>query len=784
MVRGHAGRAGLDWPAGLPAPLTAFVGRAGELASIARLVAAHRLVTLVGAGGVGKTRTAIEVAAGMRAMFGDGVNLVDLSAVPDPRLLPGVAARALGVEDRAADGLEERLVRVLRPQRRLIVLDNCESLRPACAALAGRLHTGCPGVSVLATSRQRLAVAGEITWRVPSLTFPWPEHPPALDELVNFEAAALLLDRARAARPDLAITVGDVAAVTAICFHLDGIPLALELAAARAGAMSLTEIAERLTGRFELLAGSGPGPARHQTLRASVEWSCALLSAAERALFARLAIFAGGWSLDAAEAVCAGGPVPRAEVARLLAALVDKSLVQVDQSRVDSRYRLLATIRVFAQELLAGAGRGELDRVRAGHGRYFAGLAGRAAPGLLGPDQARWAARLDLETGNLRAARAWCGEDPARAGLRLRLEAGLWEYWHIRGRLADGTRWLTEALAAAPRPAKRGLTVARAAALNGLGVIVSLRGEHQRGSELFAESVAEYQRTGDLRGESRAWADLGNARTILGDRAGADEAYVNALELARRSGDRWYEATALMLSGWARAATGDTAVAVPRLTASARMFGEIGDRRAVGYVLSCLGDCELRAGRLDSAVRMLREAVSVFEDLPDRWGLLHGASLLTVACAAMGDWPQVGMLLGVMDSLTERTGAQLFPQVQEVIDAHAAEAARQLGPALERSREAGRVAGRGDRIAAALWPGPDRAPRPPAGLAAQLTKREREVAELITEGLTNREIGARLFIAERTVDTHVSRILAKLGCSSRAQVAATVAAAGTAPDAG
>jgi predicted ATPase/DNA-binding CsgD family transcriptional regulator len=774
MARGNPGRGALDWPTGLPAPLTGFVGRAGELARIARLVAGHRLVTLVGAGGVGKTRTAIEVAAGMRAMFGDGVNLVDLSAVHDPRLLPGAAARALGVEERATDGLEERLIRVLRPQRRLIVLDNCESLRPACAGLAGRLLSGCPAVSVLATSRQSLAVAGEITWRVPSLTFPWPEHPPALDELANFEAAALLLDRARAARPDLLIGAGDVAAVTAICFHLDGIPLALELAAARAGAMSLAEIAERLTGRFELLAGSGPGPARHQTLRASVEWSCQLLSAAERALFARLAIFAGGWSLDAAEAICAGEPVPRAEVAGLLAALVDQSLVQVDQSRPDSRYRLLETIRVFAGELLAGSG--ELDRMRARHGQYFAELAERAGPGLLGPAQARWAARLDQEAGNLRAAREWCTEDPARAGLGLRLAAGLWEYWHIRGRLVEADGWLTDALARSSRSAA-GPAEARAAALNGLGVIVSLRGEHRRGCELFTESVAVYERAGELRDQSRAWTHLGNARTVQGDLAGADEAFGKGLELARRAGDRWHEGFALFLSGWAATVNGNMDVAAARLTSSVRLFGETGDRRATGYALSSLGDCELRAGRLDGAVRLLREAISIFEDLPDRWGLLHGASLLTLTWAAMTDWPRVATLLGVMDSLTERIGGQLFPHVQAVIDAQVAEAGRQLGPALEPAREAGRVAGRGDRITAALWPAPDRtAPPRPAGPTARLTRREREVAELITQGLTNREIGGRLFIAERTVDTHVSRILAKLGCSSRAQVAATVAA--------
>jgi predicted ATPase/DNA-binding CsgD family transcriptional regulator len=758
-----------DWPVGLPAPLTAFVGRAGELAEIARLIAGNRLVTLVGAGGVGKTRAAIEVAAGVRAIFGDGVNLVDLSGVPDPALLPGVAARALGVEDRTGTGLEQRLVRVLRPQRRLIVLDNCEFLRPACASLATGLLAACPGVTVLATSRESLAVPGEVTWRVPSLAFPWPDHMPALEELEGFEAVALFVDRARAACPGLVIGVGDVAAVTSICFHLDGIPLALELAASLAGALSLEDIAERLTGRFELLTRSGAGPARHQTLRASVEWSCQLLEEAERVLFRRLAIFSGGWSLAAAEAICAGPPVARDGVARLLATLVDKSLVQADQSEAGRRYRLLETIRAFAQEQLAESG--ELDEVRARHGEYFAGLGERSAPILLGPGQVRWARRLDLETENLRAARRWCGEDPARAGLGLRLASGLWEYWHIRGRLQEAARWLEDALQQAPGPGD-----ARAAALNGLGVIVSLRGEHERGCELFTQSIALYQQAGDLRGQARAWTHLGNARTIQGDLAGAAEAFDTGLSLARRSGDTWHEAFALFLSGSVATVSGDIPRAKARVAESSGLFTRVGDRRAVGYTQVLLGDCLVREGRPADAIALLREGMSVFEALPDRWGLLYGGSLLAAACAAMGEWPQAATLLGVMDTLSERIGGQLFPNIQEALGALAEAAGKELGPALGSRREAGRAIGRGDRITAALWPGPDDGPEPAAASTAPLTSRERQVAELMTLGLTNRQIGGRLFIAERTVDTHVGRILAKLGCSSRAQVAVIVAA--------
>ena len=767
-------RGSRNWPPGLPVPLTAFVGRERDLADVARLVADHRLVTLVGAGGVGKTRLAIEVAVAVRADFGDGVDLVDLSAVQDPLLLPGAVAAALGVEQRAGADMGERLIRVLRRQRRLVVLDNCECLRGSCAALAASVLEGCPGVAVLATSRESLDVPGEVTWRVPSLAFPWPEHPPSLKELESFEAVALFLARARDARPALTVAAGDVAVVTSICFHLDGIPLALELAAARAGGLSLAEIAERLTGCFELLARSGAGPARHQTLRASVEWSYQLLAQAERTVLARLAVFAGGWSLEAAEMICAGSLVGPEDVAGLLAALVRKSLVQVDQSGTGSRYRLLEVIRAFAGERLAGSG--ELEGVRARHGEYFAGLGERSAAVLLGPGQARWASRLDQENENLRAALLWCREDPARAGLDLRMASGLWEYWHIRGRLEEGARWLEDALARAPGPA-----VARAAALNGLGIIVSLRGDHLRGLELFTQSIAHYREAGDLRGLSRAWAHLGNAWTIQNDLAHAAAAFDQGLALARQSGDSWYEAFALYLSGWAATVWGDTALARVRAVESAELFTRIGDRRAVGYCLVVQGDCLIRDGFPADAVPLLREGMGIFDALPERWGLLDGTSLLTIAAGALGDWQQVAILLGVIDTLSERISGQLFPHIQAAIGEIAVLAGRQLGPAAQASRDAGQVIGRGDRITAALWPAPERSPEPAANAVLPLTRREQEVAELIARGLTNRQIGGRLFIAERTVDTHVSRILAKLGYSSRAQVAAIVATRASPP---
>lgn len=757
------------WPSGLPVPLTPFVGRERERGEVAALVAANRLVTLVGAGGVGKTRLAIEVAAELAASFGDGADLIDLSAVTDAALLPGAVARGLGLEERAGAGLEERMLRVLGGQHRLLVIDNCEHLRPACADLVTTVLSSCPGIVALATSRQGLQVPGEVIWRVPSLAFPWPERTPALTDLEGFEAVALFLARARAACPGLCVGAAEAEAVTSICFVLDGIPLALELAGARAGALSLREIAERLTGCFELLGRSGIGPARHQTLRASVEWSHHLLSEHERVLFRRLAVFVGGWPLEAAEAVCAAPPLSHGQIAGLLAALVDKSLVQVGQTAAGGQYHLLEVIRAYAGERLAESG--EADQARARHGAYYVELAERAGTEILGAGLEAWLHRLDQETGNLRAARTWCAEDPARAGLGLCLAAGLWSYWHPRGQLREAADWLQDALGRGGGPDR-----ARAAVLGALGLIASFQGEQERAMDLLAASIKCAQRCGYQHGEGRALTSLSQARALSGDAEGAAECCERALDVARHASDAWVEGSALFRFGIAKALTGDIAGAKLLAVASIGVFSRTGDRRLRGYGQMVLADCLTREGNAAEAIDVLRNAIEFFEALPERWALLRAAGLLAEACGALGDWPRTAILLGVVDALSDRTGGQPFTHTQNGLNVLRAQARDQLGPALDAAREAGRLLGRGDHIAAALWPAAHHEREAAATTGLPLTTREREIAELITHGLTNRQIAARLFIAERTVDTHVGRILAKLGCTSRAQVAAIITA--------
>jgi predicted ATPase/DNA-binding CsgD family transcriptional regulator len=756
------------WPPGLPTALTRLLGREHELSEITRLVAENRLVTLVGAGGVGKTRLAVAEAAAAASRFADGVDLVDLSGVPDPSLLCGTVARAVGVEERTDEQLAQRLTRVLRPQSRLLVLDNCEQLLAGTAVLAMQLLSGCPRLWILATSREGLGMPGEVIWRVPSLTFPWPGHQPSLDKLEEFGAMALFLDRARAARPGLVIGTGDIAALGSICFRLDGIPLALELAAARASALSIKEIADHLDDRFTLLSRAVGAPARHQTLRASVDWSHQLLSEAEQALLRRLAVFARGWSLSAAEEVGAGPPVGR-QAARLLAALVDKSLVQAEETATGTRYRLLEAVKVFAYEQLVASG--ELDQVQARHGTYYADLGEQAGERLHGRDQDLWVSRLDQDQPNLRAARQWCAADPARAVHGLRLAGGLWEYWLMRGMIEKGTVRLEDALQRAP-----GLPRARAGALTGLALFTSLRGEFPRGGALFKASITLYEQVDDLPGQARALAGLGYWRANHGDREGSAEALNRAIELSGRARDHYLAAYVRLMAGMAASSMADMALARTHAAQSIALFTEIGDRRGAGYGRCVLADCLSGEGAPAESLKILRSCLGVFEELLDRWGLLTSTTSAALAYAALGDWPHAAFTLGVADSLSERIGSRPFPAVQATIDAIAAKTLIELGHLAAPRREAGRAVGRGDCIASAIGLAPEPAPPRSQQEGLPLTRREHEVTELIVGGLTNRQIAERLFIAQRTVDTHVGHILAKLGCSNRSQAAVLVGA--------
>jgi DNA-binding NarL/FixJ family response regulator len=539
------------------------------------------------------------------------------------------------------------------------------------------------------------------------------------------------------------------------------------LAAARVSALSIREIAGCLDDRFTLLSRTVGAPARHQTLRASVDWSYQLLSQAEQALFRRLAVFAGGWSLSAAEEVGAGPPIGHGQAARLLAGLVDKSLVQAEDSATGTRYRLLEAVKAFALEQYVASG--ELEEVRARHGTYFADLGERAASRLHGRDQRLWASRLDQDQANLRAASQWCTADPARAVHGLRMAAGLWEYWLIRGLIKEGATWLEDALARAPGPPGT-----RAAALTGLALFTGLRGEFQRSGELLAASIALYEQADDLPGQVRALAILGYWRANDDDPEGSAEALDRAMLLAGQARDRYPAAYARLMAGMAASSMADRSLARAYATQSVELFSEIGDYRGAGYARCVVADCLSADGVPAEALTILRKCLEVFEELLDRWGLLVSTGSAALTHAARGDWRQTAFALGVADSLGDRIGGHLFPAMQAAIDVIAAKTAAELRSLAIPPREAGRAVGRGDRIAAALGLASEPGPSCSQSQELPLTKREHEVTELIAGGLTNRQIAERLFIAQRTVDTHVGHILAKLGCCNRSQAAVLI----------
>jgi predicted ATPase/class 3 adenylate cyclase len=526
---------------GLPLETTSFVGREADLAALRRALEGSRLLTLTGPGGSGKTRLARRLAAEAASDHPDGVGLADLSAVTDPAAVPEAVAAAAGVREAAGRPALEAIVAALAPRRLLLVLDECEGVTAACAEVVEAVLRACPGVKVLATSRVPLGVAGEAVRAVRGLEVPAEPAAGAGDggrrrragtvaaEVGRSEAVRLFVERARLVRPDFVLTERNAAAVARICRRLDGLPLALELAAERVRALSPEEILARLDDRFRLLRTSRrAAPERHRSLRAVMDLSHDVLAAAERACLRRCSVFPGSWPLEAAEAVCAGPDLPAEDVLDALSTLVDHSLVTAEADADGStRYRMLATVREYALERLVEAGEEAGTRDR--HRDVFLELAERARPKLQEPEQAVWFDRLEREHENLAAALEWSaggGRDPARL---LRMAGALYRFWHVRGHLAEGRRWIHAALEADAG----GVSPARARGLQAAGQIAAVAGEHERARALLEESLAQYRELGEPRAIAIVLNSLGIVGWEQGDVDAAEPRWTEALAIAR-----------------------------------------------------------------------------------------------------------------------------------------------------------------------------------------------------------------------------------------------------------
>ena len=625
----------------LPLELTSFIGRQREIAEVKRLLLEdkNRLLTLSGSGGCGKTRLALAVAFEVVNSFEDGVWWVELASLSDPDLLPQAVASALGsalgVREVLGRSLSAMLVGHLKPKKTLLVLDNCEHLVEGCAALANTLLRSCPDLKILATSREPLSIAGERSWPVPYLSTPDPQHLPPIELMGRFESIRLFVERAHVRRPDFSLRPENAAMVAKICRRLEGIPLAIELAAARVGTLSVGQIAEKLGDSLTLLVGRDRvAPERQRTLRGTLDWSYDLLSQRERELYGRLSVFAGGWTLEAAEAVGVDDGMKHDEILDLLDRLVDKSLVVAGEASGESelRYRMLELVRRYGLERLEESG--EAERVQERHARYYLTLAEQAAPALQGAQQAAWLERLENEQDNLRWALGLSLER-GDAETALRLGAALWRgFWYVRGYLSEGRRWLEEALAVSGE----GATVLRAKALNGAGHLAWCQSDFEHAAMQFRKSLTLSRQLEDKAGVAAALNGLGRVAYSQGNLAEGRAMLEEALAIHRELNDAWGTAESLFVSGIVALYQGDYAVAHALLEESVTLFRDVGDREGVAVSLGVLGMVALSQGAYAAARSLLEETQAIFKSLADPRGVARALSVLGDVDFNQGDY--------------------------------------------------------------------------------------------------------------------------------------------------
>jgi predicted ATPase/DNA-binding CsgD family transcriptional regulator/transcriptional regulator with XRE-family HTH domain len=811
----------------LPAPVAPLIGREREVAAVRdRLTNPDvRLVTLTGPGGIGKTRLALHVAAELGDRFADGACFVPLASVGDPDLVVPSIAQALGLREVGRSSLAERVKEHLRHRTLLLLLDNFEHVLPA-ATIVADLLAAAPGAKALVTSRAVLRLSGEHAVALQPLTLPDPASTPGVEQLARYEATRLFVDRAAAASSRFAVSEANAPTIAAICRRLEGLPLAIELAAARIRLLPPRALLARLESALGalplLVGGAGDLPARQQTLRSAIVWSHDLLDADHRRLFHRLAAFAGGCSIDAAEAVCDAIGAVGLDTLTGLGTLVDHSLLLQEEPAGavepdgEPRFRMLETIREFALECLERGG--EAAPVKQAHAAYYLALAERSE--LTSGAQAVWLGRLEAEHQNFRAALAWSLEHDAETALRL--SGALWRFWYMRGHLSEGRRWLDRALAGAGD----GQTAWRARALCGAGVLAHYQSDHRRAAALCEESLAISRALGDRAGEAAALNGLALVAR-MGDYPAARALYEASLAIMRELGDGWGVAYTLTYAGIAAWIHGE-AGARPTIEEGLALFRRSGDSMGIARALNMLGDVAWAEGDLAAARASASEALAIMRETGDRLGSTR--SVMTLAwvaagqgdhalarrlyaeCAAelneLGDSDSVALcldglavsaaelgqpasatlLLGAASALRDEISGGVPAAMRDRhertvrtaragLDGEAFAAAWARGRAMRPEQAIGEAlaseaseprAGAEPGSAAAAGPGGRR----PAPAGGRLTAREREVAELVASGLTNRQVADRLVVAETTVERHVANIFAKLGVHSRAQVAA------------
>ena len=804
----------------LPAPRTSFVGREREMVELKRSLSMTRLLTLTGAGGSGKTRLAVKIARDLISVYPDGVWLVELAALSEVDLVAQKVAGALKVSDRPKELLIDTLVDALGDKGLLLVVDNCEHIVKAAAQLVDVLLDSCPRLRVLATSREPLGLEGEIIWQVAPLSLPTTTDGGldggfTAESLMRCEAVRLFVERARLRLPDFELTQENAQAVARMCQKLDGIPLAIELATARMGALTVEQVAQRLEASLDVLKGiSRSAEPRQQTLSATLDWSYNLLSEAEQALFRMLSVFAGGWTLEAAEAVCSAGGIGQEDVLDLLSGLVDKSLVVARTSTGRAvRYRMLEPIRQYARMKLEESG--ETEAIRRQHAEYLVVLAEEEPEAFKGSRQPEWTRRLEEEHDNLRAALSWSLES-GEVKLGLRLAGAAQPFWARRGHYDEGRRWLEAMLAmdgrvpAAVRAnALRGvgwlalwqadIDGAASAAEKGLrlssqtgneGVAIDLRillgftatylADYEQATELFEESLKLSQESGDGWGIAASLLHLGNVSGDQGHHKQAMMFYEESLDLCRKLGYAVLLADTLTNLGYESLLEGEHERATALNEEAAALYREQGFKDArIEFPLDNLGWAALLGGDHERARTLHEESLILCRELGNKH--IAAESLEGLACIAVvrKKAERSARLFGAAEAQREVLGITQLRAARDLREPYLDTARSQLDEAWEVAVAEGRAMSFEDAIEYALSEDRSASPtleRPLAGgHPCTLTPREEDVAVLVVRGLTNRQVASELSISEHTAATHVRRILKKLGLQSRSQIGSWLA---------
>lgn len=799
-------------PNNLKVHLTSFVGREAELRTLRRMLSQHRLVTLIGPGGCGKTRLAVEAAHRFLDDYCDGVFFVELAGLLTPDLVPAAVAHALGVPS----GMD-KIVERLRNRHALLLLDNCEHVIPACVTFLNALMAQCPRLRVLTTSREVLGLAGEAVFGTPPLTVP-PSDAVGAAELMQYEAVQLFADRAAAVLPDFHVSEQNARAVAQICLQLDGVPLALELAAARIRLLTSQQIAARLNDRFRLLtAGPRSGDDRHRTLRATVEWGYDLLSPREQRCFRRLAVFAGGMTLEAAEAVCAGGDIARADVMDLVAQLLDKSFLQsAGADGPHRRYHLLETLRIYGREALESSG--ELDALRRLHRAWCQELATEAWQHQMAPDQAVWFDRLEAEHDNLRAALRWSLDIGDVEGC-LQLANRLGWFWVVRGYLREGREWFAEALPRYPDRTELRADALNAAgllthyvgdnaaaealfseavafrrefgdqrrlgnALNNLGMVTMQRGEYERSRLLYEEAMHIWLALGRRDAAATALSNLGTLAQSLGELERAHQLHVEALAIHRERDDAYRVSNSLLNLAQITFLLGSRNEAWQHLNEVEAICRQFQNHSSYARSLWMKGRMLLAEGQdLAQAEAALRESFRLQREAGDRLKLVDTLVALAEVTVALQRPQQAARMLGAAEAICAETGyviekldrtwhERVMQAVQGALGRDAMTAAAMVGRLHSRA-DLPEIAGEEPPVAAAPGPGTAPGTAPGAGTGHEgLTAREIDIVRLIAAGCTIKETSHRLHLSPRTVQKHEENIRTKLGLANRASVAA------------